>query len=111
MRPKGATIASLDPIGVLMLVRVWEYQVVPGREAEFEQLYGSAGAWAQLFARSASHVSTELYRGVDQPARYLTVDRFSDTRAWQQFLSEHGSDYAELDSGCAQLTTSQVEIR
>jgi hypothetical protein len=94
-----------------MLVRVWEYEVVPGRDAEFERLYGSAGAWAQLFARSASHVSTELYRGVDQPGRYLTVDRFSDTDGWQRFLSEHGGDYTELDSRCAQLTTSQVEIR
>ncbi len=94
-----------------MLVRVWEYEVVPGREAEFERLYGSAGAWAQLFARSTSHVGTELYRGVDRLARYLTVDRFSDTDSWQRFLSDHGDDYAELDSRCAPLTTSQVEIR
>jgi len=41
-----------------MLVRVWEYEVAPGREAEFEQLYGSAGAWAQLFARSAGHLAS-----------------------------------------------------
>ena len=94
-----------------MLVRVWEYEVVPGREAEFEQLYGSAGAWAQLFARSTGHVSTELYRGVEQPARYLTVDRFSDTDSWQRFLSEHGGDYAELDARCALLATSEAEIR
>jgi heme-degrading monooxygenase HmoA len=93
-----------------MLVRVWEYEVVPGREAEFEQLYGSAGAWAQLFARSTGHVSTELYRGVDRPGRYVTVDRFSDTRSWRRFLTEHGDDYAELDARCAQLTSAQVEI-
>lgn len=36
-----------------MLVRVWEYEVAPGCEAEFEQLYGSTGAWAQLFARQS----------------------------------------------------------
>jgi heme-degrading monooxygenase HmoA len=95
----------------MMLVRVWEYEVVPGRDAEFEQLYGSDGAWAQLFGRSAGHVSTELYCRVDLPARYLTVDRFSDADSWQRFLSEHGKDYAELDSRCALLTTSQVEIR
>ena len=94
-----------------MLVRVWEYEVVPGREAEFEQLYGSAGAWVQLFARSTGHVSTELYRGVDQPARYLTVDRFADIDSWQRFLSEHGGDYAELDARCALLATSEAEIR
>jgi heme-degrading monooxygenase HmoA len=93
-----------------MLVRVWEYEVAPGREAEFEQVYGSAGAWAQLFARSGGHLSTELYRRVDQPARYLTVDRFSNTDSWQRFLTEYGDDYADLDSRCAPLTTSQVEL-
>jgi heme-degrading monooxygenase HmoA len=93
-----------------MLVRIWEYEVVAGRAAEFEQAYGAAGAWAQLFARSAGHLSTELYRAVDAPARYLTVDRFSDPESWQRFLSEHGHDYAELDSRCASLTTSEMEI-
>ncbi len=93
-----------------MLVRVWEYEVVPGREADFERLYGSAGAWAQLFGRSPGHLSTELYRGVSRPGRYVTVDRFSDTESWQRFLSEHGDDYAELDSRCAHLTTSEVEL-
>lgn len=94
-----------------MLVRVWEYEVAPGLEAEFEQLYGSAGAWAQLFARSAGHLSTELYRAVDQPARYLTVDRFADADSWREFLREHGAAYAELDSRCAAVTTSELEIR
>jgi heme-degrading monooxygenase HmoA len=94
-----------------MLVRVWEYEVVPGREAEFEQLYGSAGAWAQLFARSTGHLGTELYRGVERPGRYLTVDRFSDSESWRRFRTEHSTDYAELDLRCAALTGSQVEIR
>lgn len=94
-----------------MLVRVWEYEVVPGREAEFERLYGSAGAWAQLFSRSPGHVSTELYRAVDRPRRYMTVDRFSDADSWQRFLSEHGDDYAELDFRCAELTAAEIEIR
>jgi heme-degrading monooxygenase HmoA len=93
-----------------MLIRVWEYEVVPGREAEFEELYGSAGAWAQLFSRSTGYAGTELYRDVERPARYLTVDRFSDTDSWQRFLSEDGDDYADLDSRCAHLTSSDVEI-
>lgn len=45
-------MTSLDPIGAVMLVRVWEYEVVAARAAEFERLYGSTGAWARLFASS-----------------------------------------------------------
>jgi heme-degrading monooxygenase HmoA len=102
---------SSCPEGAPMLVRVWEYEVMPGREADFEQLYGPAGAWARLFARSDGYVSTELYRGVDRPGRYLTVDLFSDAGSWWRFLHDHGSVYAELDGRCAELTTSQAEIR
>jgi heme-degrading monooxygenase HmoA len=93
-----------------MLVRVWQYVVAPGREAEFERLYGGSGAWVQLFARSADYLGTELYRAVDQPDRYLTVDRFSSQEAWQRFLGEHGTDYAELDSRCAALTRSEIDV-
>jgi heme-degrading monooxygenase HmoA len=110
--PAAARAApARDPIGAVMLVRVWEYEVAPDRAAEFEQVYGPAGAWAQLFAASPGYLGTELYRAVGRPGRYLTVDRFSDAAAWQQFSGEHGAEYAELDSRCAHLTTSQLEIQ
>lgn len=81
-----------------MLVRVWQYDVRPGREAEFERLYGASGAWAQLFARSAGYLGTELFRAVQRPGRHVTVDRFSDDEAWHHFLGEHRTAYTELDS-------------
>ena len=93
-----------------MLVRIWQYDVVLGKEPEFERFYGPAGRWAQLFARSADHLGTELYRAVGQRGRYLTVDRFTSTTAWRRLLDEHGEDYDALHSRCAQLTTSEVEI-
>jgi hypothetical protein len=39
------------------------------------------------------------------------VDRFADADSWREFLREHGADYAELDSRCAAVTTSELEIR
>jgi hypothetical protein len=93
-----------------MLVRVWQYDVAPGREAEFERLYGASGPWAQLFARSPDHLGTELFHAVEQPGRYLTVDRFSGAEGWQRFLRDHGTDYAELDSRCAELTCAEIDV-
>ena len=96
--------------GGAVLVRIWQYDVVFGQETQFERFYGPTGSWAQLFARSADHLGTELYRAVGQPGRYLTVDRFTSTAAWRQVLEEHGEDYDALDSRCAELTTSELEI-
>ena len=93
-----------------MLVRVWQYDVAPGHEGEFERLYGASGAWAQLFGRGAGYLGTELFRAVQRPGRYITVDRFSSAEAWHQFLSEHGTAYAELDSRCAELTREEIDL-
>ena len=63
-----------------MLVRVWQYDVTPGHEAEFERLYSASGAWAQLFGRSADYLGTELYQAVEQPRQYLTVPSRTSAR-------------------------------
>ena len=96
--------------GTALLVRVWQYDVRPGHEAEFERLYGASGAWAQLFARSSDYLGTELFRAVQRPRRYVTVDRFSSEEAWHGFLSEHRTAYTELDSHCAELTDAEVDL-
>jgi len=96
--------------GAAVLVRIWQYDVALGHEREFERFYGPTGRWAQLFARSADYLGTELYRAVGQPGWYLTVDRFACAVAWRQLLDEHGEDYDALDSRCAELTTSEVEL-
>ena len=93
-----------------MLVRVWQYDVVPGVEAEFERVYGRNGDWARLFARSAGYLGTGLFRDVGVPGRYLTVDRFSGPDAWQPFLQVHGAAYEALDARCGRLTVSEVEL-
>jgi heme-degrading monooxygenase HmoA len=93
-----------------VLVRVWQYDVVPGCEADFEREYGADGSWARLFRASDGYLGTELYRATGTPGRYLTVDRFTDVEAWRRFLTTHRAAYADLDSRCARLTAAEVEI-
>lgn len=93
-----------------MLVRVWQYDVVPGAEAEFEREYGRDGSWARLFAAEPGYLDTELFRSVGIPRRYLTVDRFSDAGAWDRFLARHRGAYDALDARCAGLTSAEVEL-
>lgn len=93
-----------------MFVRVWEYDVAEGREAEFDRVYSSDGAWAQLFARSEGFLGTELFRSRGEARRYLTVDRFTTQDAFRRFMDQHEASYAELDRQCEALTVSEREV-
>jgi heme-degrading monooxygenase HmoA len=55
---------------------VWRYVVRPEKVAEFIAAYGPGGAWSELFARAEGYGGTELYRQEDEPAQFLTIDRW-----------------------------------
>ena len=93
-----------------MKVRVWTYVVPAEAAADFEREYGSGGAWAELFSRADGYLGTQLFRAVQAPDQYLTLDRFVDDRAWRSFLTAYGGEYAQLDARLARLTLSQEEV-
>src|SRR5262249_12594157 len=91
-----------------MIAIVWSFRVEPGRVGEFEDIYGAAGAWAQLFARSAGYLGSELLR---QPGgRYLTIDRWRAQADHDAFKAQHGDDYHALDRRCEELTADEQAI-
>ena len=93
-----------------MFTRVWQYEVVEGREAEFEIVYAGDGAWARLFAHSEGYLGTELFRSLGHPREYLTVDRFTNADAFRRLLEQQAASYAELDRQSEMLTVSEQEI-
>jgi 8-oxo-dGTP diphosphatase len=84
-------------------VVLWEYRVKPGREAEFESIYGSDGEWARLFRRDHAYRGTELLR-VSTPRGYITIDRWSSSAAYDSFLKRFRKEYDALDRRTAHLT-------
>jgi len=80
-----------------MYARVWEYEVQAGEVDAFVSAYRAKGAWAQLFARAEGYAGTQLFRDVDRPSHFLTVDLWTDVACWQGFLNRWGNDYGELD--------------
>jgi len=49
-------------------VILWEFLVKPGREKEFERIYGPEGDWARLFARAEGYVRSDLLRDLSDGA-------------------------------------------
>jgi heme-degrading monooxygenase HmoA len=93
-----------------MMIRVWEYDVPEAAAADFERIYGSDGAWAQLFSASDGFEGTELFASVSNPGRYLTIDRFRDEASWRRFMVEHREAYLALDAESEALTVAEREL-
>ena len=92
------------------MIRVWWYDVPEAAAADFERIYGSDGAWAQLFSSSDGFEGTELFASVSNPGRYLTIDRFRDEASWRRFVVEHREAYLALDAESEALTVAEREL-
>lgn len=92
-----------------MLIILWEYDVHPGLDDAFEQLYGAQGAWDALFREHAGFISTELLRA-DRPHRYLSIDRWESESTYDAFLATASTRYAQIDARGAVLTTDERRI-
>ena len=91
-----------------MIAIVWRYAVRPEKQAEFEHAYGAAGTWAQLFAKGAGYLGTELLHETD--GTYLTIDRWRDRTDFDRFMTAHRADYEALDAICDGWTVEEARL-
>jgi heme-degrading monooxygenase HmoA len=74
-----------------VIALVFRYEA---RDAEtFEQAYGPEGEWAHFFRQGRGYVGTELLHDVEEPERYLVIDRWESADAYNDFLAEHRDEY------------------
>lgn len=93
-----------------MYVRVWQYDVDPDDVDRFVAAYAGEGDWAVLFLRGAGYAGTELYRDVDDPTRFLTVDRWASEADWLAFRRERAAEYEALGARLEPLSLRQQEL-
>ena len=74
-----------------MIALVFRYEV---RDDEaFERAYGPDGDWARFFRQGRGYVGTELLHDVEEPGRYLVIDRWESAEAYNAFLADHDAEY------------------
>lgn len=93
-----------------MFSTVWKFVVRADAIEAFERHYRADGTWSELFRTSPDYLGTELYRDVDHPHEYLTIDRWTSENAYRAFREEHASEYAALDRETENLTISEEHI-
>lgn len=86
---------------------VWEFDAMPERVSDFELVYGSSGKWVEFFRRSPDYVSTELFRSLDAPTRFITLDLWRTQAGYAAFRKAHAEEYAQLDEWCESMTAHE----
>jgi heme-degrading monooxygenase HmoA len=89
---------------------VWEFRPAAGREAEFERAYSPTGDWARFFEQDPAYRGTQLLRDARDPARFLTVDRWTSREAFEAFEKREAAGYHELDQRLAACCASETRI-
>ena len=74
-----------------MIALVFVYDVAEPKG--FERVYGAEGEWAEFFRRGRGYVGTELLKDVEQPGRYLVIDRWESRDAYNDFVESHRDEY------------------
>jgi heme-degrading monooxygenase HmoA len=74
-----------------VIALVFSYEVRDA--AQFEAVYGPEGEWAQFFTGARGYIGTELLRDVEARGRYLVVDRWESSDAYNAFVAERRDEY------------------
>ena len=91
-----------------MIALVFVYDV--HETAAFEQAYGAEGEWAQFFRQGQGYVGTELLRDLEQPGRFLVVDRWESSEAYNDFVHEHRDEYMRKVDETAYLYDQELRF-
>lgn len=84
-------------------VYIWRYELSPGAERKFEELYSPDGGWARFFAGSPSYRGTDLLRS-RTTRHYVTVDRWSSAEAHAAYVAANRAEFDRLDESGRHLT-------
>lgn len=93
-----------------MFVVLWEFDVKPGSEERFENVYGPDGGWVKLFQIDPAYQRTLLLRDPFRERVYVTCDFWANHKAYERFQQNHSEAYSALDKGCEELTVAERKI-
>ena len=88
-------------------VYVWRFEIKAGHEVWFERIYGANGDWVRLFRLAEGYLSTELFKDLNRPGHYWTIDKWVSESSYETFRKAFISEFNQLDQSCEQLTENE----
>jgi quinol monooxygenase YgiN len=66
---------------------VWQFDIHPGKAADFERLYGADGDWTKLSRRSRSFLGSSFLKDIAHDERYLLVEYWSEMLVYERHMA------------------------
>jgi len=73
--------------GCAVIALVWQFEVKPGKQSEFEAFYGADGAWTTLSRKSRSYLGSSFLRDLADTRRYLVAEYWSEMVVYEKHHS------------------------
>jgi heme-degrading monooxygenase HmoA len=89
---------------------LWRFVARPGREKDFEALYGPGGLWAALFHESRRYHGTILLRSHAAPREYTLLDFWQSRADFEAFKEAQRGAYEALDREGEGLTELEQHL-
>ena len=89
--------------GHAVIALVWQFEVKPGKQGEFEAFYGADGAWTTLSRKSRSYLGSSFLRDLAETRRYLVAEYWSEMVVYEK---HHSTFEIELRSSNVSVTSS-----
>ncbi|MFN3842044.1 MAG: putative quinol monooxygenase [Rehaibacterium terrae] len=93
-----------------MFCYVWEYRVAPAHRDAFLAACGPDGDWVKLFARDPAWLGTELGVDLDDPLRFVTLDRWTSRAACLAFRERFRNEFDAIDRVRETLTAEERHL-
>ena len=86
-----------------MIAIMWQFDVKPGREKEFEQLYGVDGDWTQINRQTRSYLGSSFLRDQSSASRYIVIEYWSEMLVYEQHRVYRSDAVGSLEQRSAGL--------
>jgi len=85
---------------------VWQFDVKPGRESDFEEFYGAAGEWTAVNRNSRSYLGTSFLRDQVRTSRYLVIEYWGEMIVYEEHKTYRKNQLARLHARRDELVDS-----
>lgn len=98
--------AELWETTIAMIAIMWQFAVKPGRETEFEELYGVDGEWTTMNRQTRSYLGSSFLRDQNQESRYILIEYWSEMLVYEQHRSFRSPTRAAFEERRTQVVQS-----